>query len=105
MPKVGIELKIDVKKLDKELFYQGKKGTYATLVAFVELDEKDQYGNSGFITQQTPEDDKDRKMPILGNSKVFWKSEGEVAKAPSSDSNQAPNPASDDWDELDDIPF
>ena len=38
--KVGIELKIDVTKIDKQRLYRGEKGTYLTMTAFVDLNEK-----------------------------------------------------------------
>ena len=50
--KVGIKYQVDVKKLLKEYFYQGKKGTYVTLTSFVDLDNTDEYNNSGFIKQE-----------------------------------------------------
>ena len=75
MAKVGIEIKIDVKKLDKQAFYVGQKGTYATITAFVDLDQLDQYGNSGMVKQKFPQGSQ-QDEPILGNSKVFWKDNG-----------------------------
>ncbi len=78
MSKVGIELSIDVTKIDKSKLYQGKKGTYLSVTAFVDLDQLDQYGNSGMITQKTTKEEQDQgiKGAILGNSKVFWKEGG-----------------------------
>lgn len=78
MSKVGIELSIDVTKIDKSKLYQGKKGTYLSVTAFVDLDQLDQYGNSGMITQKTTKEEQEQgiKGAILGNSKVFWKEGG-----------------------------
>ncbi|MCP3697411.1 MAG: hypothetical protein GY920_02415 [Aliivibrio sp.] len=78
MSKVGIELSIDVTKIDKSKLYQGKKGTYLSVTAFVDLDQLDQYGNSGMVTQKTTKEEQDQgiKGAILGNSKVFWKEGG-----------------------------
>lgn len=78
--KVGIELKIDVTKIDKQRLYRGEKGTYLTMTAFVDLDEKDQYGNNGMITHKKNEGED--KAPILGNSKVFWSDTQQQAPAP-----------------------
>ncbi len=72
--KVRINLSVDVTKLDKERFYRGKKGTYCNMTALVDIDELDQYGNSGFITQAKNKDEpKELKLPILGNAKIVWK--------------------------------
>lgn len=78
MSKIGISLKIDVSKIDKARLFKGQKGTYLDATAFVDLDELDQYGNSGMITQDVTKEEKDAgtKGAILGNSKVFWKDSG-----------------------------
>ena len=70
--KVGINLRIDVTKLDKSAFYKGEKGTYVDLTTFVDLDEKDQYGNNGMIKQDMGKERRDENTPILGNARVFW---------------------------------
>ena len=82
--KVGISVKIDVTKIDKSLLYQGAKGTYLDLTTFIELDEKDQYENNGFIAQSQSKEDRESgapKPPILGNVRVFYKGES-VQHAP-----------------------
>lgn len=73
--KVGIKLNIDVTKIDKSQLYQGQKGTYLTVTAFVDLDEQDQYGNNGMVTQEVSKELRGagQKGAILGNSKVFWR--------------------------------
>ena len=68
--KIGVELKIDVTKIEKHRIYEGKKGKYLTMTAFIDTDVQDQYGNNGMITHKS-EQGEDR-APILGNSKVFW---------------------------------
>ncbi len=90
MSKVGIELSIDVTKIDKSKLYQGKKGTYLSVTAFVDLDQLDQYGNSGMITQKTTKEEQEQgiKGAILGNSKVFWKEGG---NAPQQNNQQQSN--------------
>jgi len=79
MSKVGISLKLDVSKIDKNLLYKGKKGTYLDCTVFVELDQADQYGNHGMITQDESKQNRDagHNGPILGNCKVFWKDGGQ----------------------------
>lgn len=98
--KIGISLKIDVSKIDKERLFKGQKGTYLDATAFVDLDQLDQYGNSGMITQDVSKEEKDSgvKGAILGNSKVFWKDSGQSAPVSNPQSGAAP-----DFNE--DIPF
>ena len=96
--KIGVELKIDVTKLDKNRFYKGEKGTYATMTTFINLDEQDQYGNNGFITQKK-EKDENVELPILGNSKVFWNDNREPTE------KQMQTPPAPEYDDSDSIPF
>jgi len=92
MAKIGVSLNIDVTKIDKEHIYEGKKGKYLTLTAFIDIDEQDQYGNNGMVTQKLNKEAQDagQKGAILGNSKVFWSEtpqpQAPVAQAPSFDS-------------------
>jgi hypothetical protein len=80
--KIGVSLKIDVTKIEKARLFKGDKGTYLDCIAFIDIDQKDQYGNSGMITQEVSKDEKAAgvKGPILGNSRVFF-----------TDSNQSSN--------------
>lgn len=115
--KIGVSLKIDVTKIDKARLFKGEKGTYLDATAFIDLDQLDQYGNSGMITQDVSKDERAQgvKGNILGNSKVFFKDNGQPAQSvhhqqPTGYQNQA-NPTyaqpqaqpQDDFD--DDIPF
>lgn len=77
MAKVGINLKIDVSKINKERLYRGQKGVYLDATVFVDLDELDQYGQSGMITQSWKDQQKGDGA-ILGNAKVFWKDQGQA---------------------------
>jgi hypothetical protein len=74
MAKIGVSLNIDVTKIDKAHIYEGKKGKYLTMTAFIDIDEQDQYGNNGMITQKLSKEAQDagQKGAILGNSKLFW---------------------------------
>ena len=74
MAKLGISIKIDVKKILKERLFNGQKGTYLDLTTFIDLDNVDQYDNNGFISQSVSKDERDQgvKTPILGNCKVFF---------------------------------
>ena len=110
--KIGVELKIDVTKIDKSRIYNGQKGKYLAMTVFIDPDNPGQYGDHGMIThakiegeQKTPE-----HLPILGNAKVFWRDTNQVAQqavqqSPYHQGAQAaqPAPAMDSFD--DDIPF
>lgn len=80
MSKVGVSLKIDVSKIDKQRLFTGQKGTYLDATVFIDLDQLDQYGNSGMITQDVTKQEKDNgiKGNILGNCKVFWSEQGQA---------------------------
>lgn len=73
MARVGLSVRIDVTKIDKERLYKGKKGTYLDLVTFVDLDNKDQYDNNGFISQSTTKEERESgvQTPILGNVRII----------------------------------
>lgn len=103
-----LKLKIDVTKLDKNLFFKGKKGTYADLTAFVE-DEEDQFGQFGRIVQDIPQERRENgeRAPIVGNirAKHDQMSRGRTQSQPPRQQSQPP--AADDWGDDDDstIPF
>ena len=91
MSKIGVSFKLDVKKIDKARLFQGAKGTYLDFTGFIDLDNLDQYGNSGFIAQDITKEEKDSGVQgnILGNSKVFWKEGGQAPQA-NQQANQSP---------------
>jgi hypothetical protein len=60
-----ISLSVNIDKIDKSKFFEGKKGRYLDLVLF-ETPESD-YGD--YLVKQRGA--KDEKMPILGNGKYF----------------------------------
>jgi hypothetical protein len=81
--KIAVNFKVDVSKLDKSRLYKGAKGVYADMTAFIDIDEVGQYGDNGTISQQTSKEERDQgmKMPIIGNTTVFWRDDGQpVAK-------------------------
>ena len=94
--KLGIEVKIDVTKIDKARLYQGEKGKYLTMTTFVDTDTKDEYGNNGFISESTTKEERLSGMqrPILGNVKVFHK-----------DAQPGHAPVAAPANEYDDVPF
>lgn len=72
--KVGINVRIDVTKIEKARLYKGAKGTYLDMTTFVDIDNKDQYDNNGFISHSQTKEEREsgEKTPILGNVKVFY---------------------------------
>lgn len=106
MAKVGVSLKIDVSKIDKARLFKGEKGVYLDATAFIDLDQLDQHGNSGMITQDVTKEEKQAgtKGPILGNSRVFWSESGSAPQA--GQRNQPPKPTTQGGgDPSGDIPF
>lgn len=81
--KYGISISIDLEKVDKARIRLAKNGKkYLNVQSFIDTDNPGQYGDHGFITQQKLEhEDKDLKLPICGNVKVFWR-EGAVEATP-----------------------
>lgn len=79
-----IILKINVKKLDKNYFYVGDKGTYCELILMENRDGEDQYGNSHFVCQGVSKEDRENgiKGPIVGNAKTFGKKPGRREERP-----------------------
>ncbi len=80
MSKIGVNISIDVTKIDKSHLVQGKKGTYLNLTAFIDPNEADQYGNNGMVTQGLNKEARDagQKGAILGNTKIFWQDQGQA---------------------------
>ena len=107
MSKVGIQLKIDVSKIDKGLLYKGAKGVYLDATVFVELDQADQYGNHGMITQNETKENRDagKNGAILGNCKVFWKEGGQNQQQGTKQQPKKQAPTYDDFDDDSNIPF
>ena len=96
--KVGLNVRINVSKIDKSKLYKGEKGVYLNMTTFVDLDQEDEYGNNGFISMEQSKEQRDagEQSVILGNVKKFW-IDGATASAPQSDMS---------LEELDeDIPF
>ena len=94
--KIGVNVSIDVTKIDKSKLFTGKKGKYLDMTVFIN-DEQDQYSNNGMVTQKA---NKGEEGSILGNCKVFW-SEQVSIKAP----QQPSQPPQDNGGFDDDIPF
>ena len=84
MARLGINVRIDVNKIDKEKLYKGEKGTYLDLTTWVDTENKDQYDNNGFISQSTTKEEREAgvQTPILGNVNIFYKDYSGEAPAP-----------------------
>lgn len=75
MAKIGISIKLDVKKLDKARFFAAQSGAlYVDLTMFLDPENEGSYGDHGFITQSTSKEEREQQvqMPILGNGKIFY---------------------------------
>jgi hypothetical protein len=104
--KVGINISIDVTKIDKTKLYNGKNGTYLNLTTFVDTDKKDQYENNGFISHSVSKEEREagQKGRIVGNCKVFYSTGRSEAPTPLADGGQRTSQAA-EVEESDDIPF
>lgn len=100
-----ITLKIDVRKLEKSRFFEGKadanghRPLYADLVLFPKK-EVGQFGDTHFVTQSKKKDE-DVKMPIIGNATERGQSQA-PARAPAAAPRANP-PLAAGLDE--DVPF
>lgn len=63
---------IDVNKITKEKLFKGKKGTYLQGIIRIN-DDKDDYGNNGFISENQNKEERESKAKgnILGNVKLI----------------------------------
>ena len=98
--KYGINLKIDVTKLDKSRFFHADSGAiYADLTTFIDTENTGQYGDHGAISQSKKKDE-NIQMPFVGNAKIFWSGEGQSNQTQNSQPQNNNQPIPDD-----DIPF
>ena len=102
--KIGVNISIDVTKIEKARIVEGKNGAkYVDLVAFIDIDQQNEYGKNGSVTQNCTKEERDAKvqMPFIGSVKVFYKDEGQQqAKPRQAPAKQAPV---DDFDDI--VPF
>lgn len=70
MSKKFYSVKINLSAIDTKRAFIGKKGEYISL-NLVLSDEVDQYGNNGFLIQETTPEERQKgvKLPICGNLK------------------------------------
>lgn len=106
-----LSLNIDVTKLKKEWFFEGKNGAkYAEIVVIEKQNGPDNYGNTHMVVQGVPKQFRQdgTQGPILGNGKVFGKHQGQQ-RPPQRQQRQAPQ-QNDGWgdgssDDDQSIPF
>ena len=75
MSKIGISIKLDLKKIDKARLFAAQSGAlYLDLTMFVDPDNEGQYGDHGIVTQTVSKEERDQnvQMPIAGNGKIFY---------------------------------
>jgi len=84
-----ISINVNIDKVDKKRFFEGKKGRYMDLVLFETPDSE--YGD--YMVKQRGE--KGEKMPILGNGKYF-KPKGNKANG-GSEREESSSKKSDPW--------
>lgn len=88
------KLKIDVTKIDKAHLFKGEKGTYLDCTLMENRDGPDQYGNDGFIVQDTSKEAREagERGPIIGNFRILKRREPAkpAAPAPGQDQDEIP---------------
>jgi hypothetical protein len=99
--KQSISISIDVSKIDKSALYISPKNGKKYLSLMLKIrEEKDQYGYDGFIAQEISKERKaaGEKGPILGNAKIMDWDAPKPQPTPQT-------PATNSFDDEDDIPF
>ena len=72
--KLGVEIKIDVTKIQKDRIFVGEKGKYLSLTTFIDTENPGQFGDHGFISHKKTKEEQEQKIntPIVGNCRVFY---------------------------------
>ena len=105
-----IATSIDLTKIPKDKFIEGKKGKYLPLTITIN-DELDNFGNNGPVVVQQTKEERDAKVEkvYLGNVKVVWTNGANVDVAPKQvDASHigAPQPVmTKEPEQVDDLPF
>ena len=106
---IGVRVKIDVSKINKELLFKGTRGVYLDATVFIDPDQADEYGNHGMITQDVSKEarEKGEKGNILGNVTVFWTGDSKPQGGQGQPAQQQSQPqaAPSNFDNFDEIPF
>lgn len=100
-----IQIRLDVTKFEKDLFFEGEKGTYADITLMLMPDGTiDKYGSLGMVVQKVPkevwEQNKKRQGNILGNGYEYeWNASANESMPGQGEFHQASQEA------IDDLPF
>ena len=88
--KLGLNIRIDVSKIDKERLFKGAKGTYLELVAFIDTEQKSQFGDNGPLSQAVTKEERGNKvkLPYIGNITVFWDGQSQQNQGYQGNQNQ-----------------
>lgn len=106
--KYGVKIKIDVKKIDKQLLFNGATAVYLDATVFLDPEQKSEYGDHGMITQDVSKEarEKGEKGNILGNVTVFWTGDSKPQGGQPAQQQSQPQAAPSSFDNFDsDIPF
>lgn len=100
MSKIGISIKLDLKKIDKARLFAAQSGAlYLDLTMFVDPDNEGQYGDHGIVTQSISKEERDQnvQMPIVGNGKIFYGLQELKSKQPQQAPQQPQQPQQQSW--------
>lgn len=107
--KQTIDISIDVSKIDKTALYESPKtGKKYLSMSLLIREEKDKYGNDGFIVQKISQARKaaGERGPILGNGKIMdWDAPKQSQHGEAKANGYAPQANAQDDDDSDCIPF
>ena len=107
--KQTIDISIDVSKIDKTALYESPKtGKKYLSMSLLIREEKDKYGNDGFIVQKISQARKaaGERGPILGNGKIMdWDAPKQSQHGSEKSNGYMPQPNIEDDDDSDCIPF
>ncbi len=100
-----IKFSINLDKIPKDAIIKGKSKWLPMTLTI--NDEVDQYGNQGPVVVEQSKEQREAKAEkvYLGNAKVVWTNDINVAKAPYQENGTTPAPAAVKEEEEDDLPF
>ena len=106
MSKIGVNLSIDVKAIEKARLVAHSNGkSYLNMTVFIDPNNAGPFGDHGMITQDVSKAEKDAgtKGPILGNAKVFWQEQSAPPQQARNEPSKYVAPTQDEFDS--DLPF
>jgi hypothetical protein len=77
--KIGIELNLNVVKIQKDRIKVTENGKFLNLTVFLDTEKESKYGDHGMILHSTTKEEREQglKLPIIGNGKVFYVEDGQ----------------------------